>query len=293
VAAGNSVFNNVGADRLAAIGGPNTQFNTPRAGAPSYKNIDLGTPITGASPGIAEQTALRANTDKLFAQANNIVAGDTPPVPSSGMPTAKPNFWNQNFLGIKGVKNKFAVPALVAATALLGKSGSDGSADGPPDQAAQDKFFNPVFRSTGHQPTSGFSDLGARGQGDGSISNSRAFQAYNAGYMPERANFNYVQGGYAKGGTVSDHGGGESSPFAVKGPGTGRSDSIPAKLSDGEYVMDAETVNMLGDGSTKAGAQKLDALRVNLRKHKGRNLARGKISLNAKAPAAYMAGGRS
>ena len=37
--------------------------------------------------------------------------------------------------------------------------------------------------------------------------------------------------------------------------------------------------------------QKLDALRVNLRKHKGRNLAKGKISLSAKRPEAYMAGG--
>lgn len=74
----------------------------------------------------------------------------------------------------------------------------------------------------------------------------------------------------------------------VKGRGTGRSDEIPARLSDGEYVMDAETVSMLGDGSTDAGAKKLDQLRANLRKHKGKNLSKGKFSDNAKNPAEYM-----
>ena len=87
-------------------------------------------------------------------------------------------------------------------------------------------------------------------------------------------------------------GGGHVQNFAVQGPGTGRSDSIPAKLSDGEYVMDAETVSLLGDGSNKAGAEKLDRFRVNLRKQKGAKLAKGEISANAKSPATYLSGGR-
>jgi hypothetical protein len=77
----------------------------------------------------------------------------------------------------------------------------------------------------------------------------------------------------------------------VSGDGDGRSDSIPARLSDGEYVMDAETVSMLGDGSSKAGAKKLDQFRVKLRKQKGRNLARGKFSVNA-GPVERYVGGR-
>jgi hypothetical protein len=99
---------------------------------------------------------------------------------------------------------------------------------------------------------------------------------------------------FATGGHVSDMAV-KSQPredFAVQGTGTGRSDSIPAKLSDGEYVVDAETVALLGDGSSKAGAQKLDQLRVNIRKQKGRALAKGKFSPNAKAPQTYLSGGR-
>ena len=39
----------------------------------------------------------------------------------------------------------------------------------------------------------------------------------------------------------------------------------PVLLSDGEYVIDAPTVAALGDGSTEAGARRLDALRKQIR----------------------------
>lgn len=98
----------------------------------------------------------------------------------------------------------------------------------------------------------------------------------------------------AEGGALAAKRGGRSqrTEFAVNGPGTGRSDEIPAVLSDGEYVIDAETVALLGDGSSKAGAKKLDDLRVKVRKHKGQKLAKGRFSANAKKPEAYLSGGR-
>jgi hypothetical protein len=76
----------------------------------------------------------------------------------------------------------------------------------------------------------------------------------------------------------------------VRGGGTGRSDEISAKLSDGEYVIDAETVAMLGDGSSKAGAKKLDEMRNKIRQHKGKALAKGKFSPDAKSPLTYLKG---
>ena len=98
----------------------------------------------------------------------------------------------------------------------------------------------------------------------------------------------------ARGGMMAAKGGASRGrdAYAVRGPGTGRSDEIPALLSDGEYVIDAETVAMLGDGSGEAGAKRLDELRVKIRKHKGRNLAKGKFSANAKRPDKYLSGGR-
>lgn len=86
--------------------------------------------------------------------------------------------------------------------------------------------------------------------------------------------------------------GGSISPLArfAQGSGSGRADTIDARLSDGEYVMDAETVALIGDGSSKAGAQRLDQMREQIRKHKGKTLARGKFSPNAKSPLAYLKG---
>jgi len=74
----------------------------------------------------------------------------------------------------------------------------------------------------------------------------------------------------------------------VKGPGDGTSDDIPARLANGEYVMDAQTVSMLGNGDNGAGAKKFDQFRENLRKHKGAALAKGKMAPDAKEPEQYL-----
>jgi len=63
----------------------------------------------------------------------------------------------------------------------------------------------------------------------------------------------------------------------LKGPGDGVSDSIPAvidggmagggqpaKVARGEYIIDARTVAALGNGSTDAGAERLDKMRKNI-----------------------------
>jgi hypothetical protein len=48
----------------------------------------------------------------------------------------------------------------------------------------------------------------------------------------------------------------------------GQADTIPAKLSHGEYVIDASTVSDLGDGNNAAGAKKLDEMRKRIRMQK-------------------------
>jgi hypothetical protein len=102
-------------------------------------------------------------------------------------------------------------------------------------------------------------------------------------YVPRQ-----VLGGFAEGGPLR-----ASSPQFVSGQGSGRDDTVEALLSDGEYVVDAESVALLGDGSLDEGAKRLDELRANLRKHKGAALAQGKFSPAAKDPTAYMAKGGS
>jgi len=104
-------------------------------------------------------------------------------------------------------------------------------------------------------------------------------------------NWNRVTGGeYNVARPAMAQGGLNAMARFVRGGGTGRSDEIDAKLSDGEYVIDAETVAMLGDGSSKAGAKRLDEMRASIRKHKGKVMARGKFSPDAKSPLTYLKG---
>jgi hypothetical protein len=77
------------------------------------------------------------------------------------------------------------------------------------------------------------------------------------------------------------------------GHGDGTSDDVDAKLSGGEYVMDGGTVSMLGNGSNEAGARALDQLRQRIRKHAGKQLVKGKQFMKAKAPEAYLRGGKA
>jgi len=55
----------------------------------------------------------------------------------------------------------------------------------------------------------------------------------------------------------------------IDGPGTGTSDSIPAMLSDGEFVMTARAVRGAGGGSRREGAKRMYALMKSLEKSHG------------------------
>jgi hypothetical protein len=78
----------------------------------------------------------------------------------------------------------------------------------------------------------------------------------------------------AKGGVMSGLGGYSDGGRMLKGPGDGMSDSIPgvignkqpARLADGEFVVPADVVSHLGNGSTDAGAKKLYAMMDKIRK---------------------------
>jgi len=65
-------------------------------------------------------------------------------------------------------------------------------------------------------------------------------------------NMPIIGAGMAEGGVLDLQEGGES-----VGPGTGTSDSIPAMLSDGEFVMTAKAVRGAGGGDRREGARKM------------------------------------
>jgi len=75
-------------------------------------------------------------------------------------------------------------------------------------------------------------------------------------------------GGVGGGGGIGALGGYSDGGQLLRGPGTGLSDSIPARigdqqearLADGEFVIPADVVSALGGGSTDSGSKKLYAM---------------------------------
>ena len=93
----------------------------------------------------------------------------------------------------------------------------------------------------------------------------RTLESRFGGRMPAMAAGGqaYSLGGYADGGN----------PRLLRGPGDGMSDNIPAtiggkqpaRLADGEFVLPADVVSALGNGSTDAGARELHAMMDRIR----------------------------
>jgi hypothetical protein len=74
---------------------------------------------------------------------------------------------------------------------------------------------------------------------------------------------------------------------AVEGPGDGQSDDIPAMLADGEFVIPADVVAALGNGSNKAGADKLYDMMHNIRRQARQGNPKD-LPKPAKSPLQYM-----
>jgi hypothetical protein len=263
----------------------------PRAPAPSAQDVapTTASPTTlSSAPDVITQGRglfdYSIPSSQLSAVAPAASAGGAYVSPSvqaslsnaAAQPAAAPvKFMDRDFLGIKGLPNKYGLgaSALAAAAAYDLMKPKDKITSQTPEE-----FFGPTFSGGGGRPAGGFRLA--------SIPAAQEPQNIMSDYS------NRYLSGYALGGDVGDEGQSEGNSFAVQGKGTGRSDEIPAMLSDGEYVFDAETVALLGDGSSKAGAKKLDDFRVKIRKQKGKRLAKGKFSQDAKHPEKYMAGGR-
>ncbi len=139
---------------------------------------------------------------------------------------------------------------------------------------------------------------------------------YKYGYTPQTAQYNampvrqYAHGGrvqgYADGGMpmaqnplelkkIHDIGkvigqslkGGNRTPLGlVSGEGDGQDDLVPAKLSVSEYIIPAEVVSQLGNGSSEAGGRVLDKFITEIREHK--TAKRGGFPHKAKNPLDYL-----
>jgi hypothetical protein len=97
--------------------------------------------------------------------------------------------------------------------------------------------------------------------------------------------------GYAEGGEVDTAFtmGEDTASGLLTGEGGGQDDVIDIRAAPGEYVLDADVVAALGDGSNEEGARRLDEMREAIRAHK-RSADSSSIPPKAKSPLAYMKG---
>ena len=100
---------------------------------------------------------------------------------------------------------------------------------------------------------------------------------------------------FAEGGMVPEHPMGQPQFYSeggagttyIQGQGDGTSDQIPAMVANSEFVLPADIVSALGNGSSDSGADILDQFIRTIREHKHSNPS-GELPPESKGPLEYL-----
>lgn len=206
------------AGAMGYAGGSLAQGYVPTAAGPATKGIFASAPASVGSTSVAKTAATNIATAGPKAFTNKAALTDSSILGGIG-----------DFVA----NNKFTTAAL--GTGVLGLL-----AAGEPEQ---EQFDIPETREGRPYETK------VKGPITGviyNLANKDERLEYNNELLQLREeNFKYKDGG--------EHvGGGE-----VDGPGTGTSDSVPARLSDGEFVITAKAVRGAGNGDRDIGAARM------------------------------------
>ncbi len=244
-------------------GASGLQFATPAEFAAMQGNIPMD-PFFAGDPGVATQTLGSSGLQPL-AQT-----------PSTIMDPA--------LSGTSGV------PVATSATFQPGTVASGTPATNPMFPRISKLYANnpTLFPAAAGAATSAmFSDIGKEEDEDDKYRGALSDFSYSrSGYTPYRA----ASGGLMdsavakrmmKGGHLGSYSDGGR---LLKGPGDGMSDNIPAKigskqparLADGEFVVPADVVSGIGNGSTDAGARRLYDMMDKVRKARTGSKKQGK-----------------
>jgi hypothetical protein len=176
----------------------------------------------------------------------------------TGLPNAAPAATPANlfkdpmkYLG----ENKF----LAGSSALAGAVGGREEPEGPEEYNGPLKRFR--FNPETYRPA--FAEGGITDLASGGYDRTVGDESMNPAFM--------ARGGISDLGGYSDYAGGGR---MLRGPGDGMSDSIPAsiagkrpaRLADSEFVVPADVVSHIGNGSSDAGAKQLYAMMDRIRK---------------------------
>jgi hypothetical protein len=215
-----------------------------------------------ASYGVNANTPIQATTYGARDTASSILNAQpqsysmAPPTPA--VPVTPDAAASKGFFGDMSTAGK--VGTVLGGTALL--SSLTGQ-DVPTTEEEKSRLarISPNFRAQGPvQPNPYYSPVYAAG--GGGIRDIMMAQGGAYDDEPMGDDSGMAGGGITSLGSYSDGG------RMLRGPGDGMSDSIPAtigrkqpaRLADGEFVVPADVVSHLGNGSTDAGAKKLYAM---------------------------------
>lgn len=185
------------------------------------------------------------NNSPLTAPAT-FAAPAAPAAPSTFM-EGMAKFAKEPLASIKGSPFTAGASALAGATGTRKKLEEEEEYSGPLSRFK----FNPSTYRPASYADGGIASLNSGGY-DRMVGEQPMYQAMARGGISDLGGYS----DYARGGRM------------LKGPGDGMSDNIPAtiagkrpaRLADGEFVVPADVVSHLGNGSTDAGAKQLYAM---------------------------------
>jgi hypothetical protein len=237
----------------------------------------MGTPANTAPTARTAETSLsRLNLNKTYANGGTIQAGGLQDLyQTSDNPSMNPTLSRDGYGlgrlqamadgGVAGYAKGGETRYTLDRNTLGGKMfGDTGVVDQLPPSAIAQILNNPGMRQfmgfRGVEEPKFYSASGMSG-GNGALST-----------VGPRVNLNTASGlGMAKGGYLDGEGDGmsDSIPATIEG-------KQPARLADGEFVIPADVVSHLGNGSTKAGSKRLYAMLDKVRHARTGNKKQGK-----------------
>jgi hypothetical protein len=173
----------------------------------------------------------------------------------------------------------------------------------PSDEDKENPMYNAPKMITG-MATGGSSTIGSSNYDPFSTTDTTGKSAISGTLTPSltKAQLNYILTGlpnYLQGRADGGHIEGHNPQFYsegglnslenryVKGDGDGTSDDVPAMLANGEFVIPADVVSKLGNGSNDAGAEVLDEFLQVIREHAQRHDPK-KLPPDSKGALAYL-----
>lgn len=253
----------------STLGSLNPALTTNAVGAGSMVT-PTATSLAPASTSAASNFGLTAPT----AGSGTFGSISAPASSASNLANLSPSAVSPNVLGYSNLTNT-QLGMLGAGTGIQGAMAADRARYGMPASTE----YNGPLKKFSYDPNK-FKPSLAPGYAGGGITELDPYASNDTdpgGYLKQPVTM-MADGGIASLGSYSDGG------RLLKGPGDGMSDNIPARigarqparLADGEFVVPADVVSHLGNGSTDAGAKQLYAMMNKVRTARTGNPKQGK-----------------